>query len=641
MDSSGPLVDDQMLPSLDMSMENTQNSIQSTQTFDKDHLSHIENLVEPESHDNDNVNLNSRAKHRSTNIATLKPHEKVSFKRNRFRSNPLLVHFDSLFRVGNWSRYLILKTSTKISAMKLENMLLSKCPTQEMSFRMIRPNEWLIETTTQSQSETFLSLNDMEGIEVSVKRHDTLNSIQGTVVLPTVDDDDDAPSKLILLDSLNKRYNNIQDLEIYEIPNRKYPGNPLKIAKIKFEGQTLPQKIKILGQSREVRPFVPKPLQCRSCCKFGHTESKCRGTPVCAFCSSKDHPTKWNCGSAKCVNCGLDHHARSKDCTFYMYNTELKILVSRTGMSFKEAKSELKVRGFKDPARNPMYKSTLRNIIPPKTMEIYNNSMPNAKEVVNCNEPKRFKPINKGYDEVVTKNFFEILSTEAEIHQENDVDDNEIDQTISENNFKVQESKQVKRTYDKVSPVKNSANSNSSTRPKIQRNSKISNKHEITLTKEILPSQTFSKNPETKNKENNDNIIDISPSPILPTKFKNTNRSVSPASHDKNCKCIKCFQNEIDKCSPTSHNSLCGCHECFINETNSVKPITKEKLINIIRSFIVNRKVDTDIQLELHCPDCMCTNHLIYYKKNKISILENFLSKQNNKTEKSTTSAEN
>ena len=637
MDSSGLLVDDQMLPSLDMSTDHSQKLIQSPQSFDKeDQSSHID-LVDPKSIDD--VNLKSKEKQAGTNIVTLKPREKVSFRKNKFRSNPLLVHFDSLFGVGSWSRYLVLKTSSKISALKLENILLTKCPTQEMSFRMIRPNEWLIETTTQSQSETFLSLNDIEGIDVSVKRHDTLNSIQGTVVLPTVDDDDDAPSKLILMDSLNKRYNNIQDIEIYEVPNRKYPGNPLKIAKIKFEGQTLPQKIKILGQSREVRPFVPKPLQCRSCSKFGHTESRCRGTPVCAFCSSKDHPTKWNCGYAKCVNCGLDHHARSKDCTFYMYNTELKILVGRTGMSFKEAKLELRAKGFKDPASNPMYKSKLRNIIPPKTMEIYSNSMSNAKEEVNYHEPKRFKPTNKDQDEILSKNFFEILTTEVEVHQENEVDDNEIDQALSENNFKAQESRKEKRTYDKVSPVKNSANSNSSTRPKIQRNSKISNDmSETTLTKEILPSQTFSK---TKEKEQNNNVSDISPSPIFPTKFKNTNKSVSSINHDKNCKCINCFQNEIDQCSPTSHNNLCGCHDCFIKEANSVKPLTKEKLINIIKSFIVNRKVDSDSQLELHCPDCMCTNHLNYYKKNKITILEKFLSKQNNKNEKSNTSTEN
>ena len=118
----------------------------------------------------------------------------------------------------------------------------------------------------------------------------------------------------------------MQDIELYELPNKKYPNRSLRIARIKFEGQSLPQKIKIQGQNREVRPYIPKPLQCKSCSKFGHSESKCQSTPVCAFCSSLTHTTTWNCGTPKCANCGLEHHARSKECTFYMYNTEFNFI---------------------------------------------------------------------------------------------------------------------------------------------------------------------------------------------------------------------------------------------------------------------------------------------------------------------------
>ena len=134
----------------------------------------------------------------------------------------------------------------------------------------------------------------MEGIEVTFKKHDTLNSIQGTVVLPSIEEENEDPDKFILLDSLKKRYDNVEDIEVYEIPNKKYPSRSLRLARIKFEGQSLPQKIKIQGQNREVRPYVPKPLQCLSCSKFGHSANKCRSTAVCAFCSSLDHDTKWN-----------------------------------------------------------------------------------------------------------------------------------------------------------------------------------------------------------------------------------------------------------------------------------------------------------------------------------------------------------
>merc|ERR1712228_109335 len=108
-------------------------------------------------------------------------------------------------------------------------------------------------------------------------------------------------------------------------------------------------------------------MQCKSCCKYGHTATKCRNFPRCAYCSSQDHKTRWNCGQPKCVNCGLEHHARSKVCAFYIYNTELKLLQELTGMSIREAKLELKVRGIQDPAKKHAYSSITKTSKETKT----------------------------------------------------------------------------------------------------------------------------------------------------------------------------------------------------------------------------------------------------------------------------------
>ena len=141
---------------------------------------------------------------------TLEPYEfRIPRKKKNFKPNPTLQHFESLFGIDNWSRYLVLKTSKKITSAKLENILLTHCSTKEMSFRPVKSNEWLIQTTTKAQSDIYQSLSDIEGIEVSVKKHDTLNSIQGTVILPDIEDEDDLPNKALLLDSLKKRYNNV------------------------------------------------------------------------------------------------------------------------------------------------------------------------------------------------------------------------------------------------------------------------------------------------------------------------------------------------------------------------------------------------------------------------------------------------
>ena len=398
---------------------------------------------------------------------------------------------------------------------------------------------------------------------------------------------------------------------MYELPNKKYPNRPLRIAKLKFEGQSLPQKIKIQGQNREVRPYIPKPLQCKSCSKFGHSENKCQSIRVCAFCSSVDHPTRWNCGTPKCANCGLEHHARAKECTFYMYNTELKLLVSRTGMSFSEAKLELKARGFKDPSKNPLYKTKIRNIISQNIIEKYDDHIVNKKST-NAGLHTNSKSNYKETEPVETTNSFSTLeSIEVEVHQE-DINDSESDQLKKIDEREIS-SRQNKRPYEKLSPVRNTNEGiKRSVKPKIQRN-------QSELTRKV------------KSDELAHNEVDsINPSPVFNSRFKNPRKPTSDEIHEENCKCLECVQSKFDKHSELPHNDTCGCHECFVHECQAIKPLNKEKLINVIRSFISNRSLDEDNQIDSHQSGCMCRNHLIYYKKNKVTILDKFLSQQKN-----------
>ena len=283
----------------------------------------------------DNASPQEDPVQKDTSIVTMEPYTEGSkvqdftsgnsshtkHRRRKYRVDPTLVHFDTLFGNESWSRYLVFKTESELTAAKLENILLTKCPTQEMSFRSINKKEWLVETTTKMQSETYQSLNNVNGIKVSVERHDKLNSIEGTVILPPNNDCDGLPEEALLLESLKLRYPNVESLKLYEIPSKKQNGGKLRIARIKFEGQILPSNIKIEGQRRELLPYLPKPLQCKNCSKYGHTHSKCRNPSKCAFCGSEDHKTTWNCGTPKCLNCGQNHHARSKTCPFYIYNT--------------------------------------------------------------------------------------------------------------------------------------------------------------------------------------------------------------------------------------------------------------------------------------------------------------------------------
>ena len=181
-----------------------------------------------------------------------------------------------------------------------------------------------------------------------------------TVVLSPSFNDEGLPNKNLLLMSLQARGYDCKAIELYEIPSRKSPSQKLRIAKITFEGIHLPRDIIIEGTRKEVRPHIPKPLQCKKCGNFGHLHHRCTNKEVCLFCGSDEHSTMWNCGTPKCVNCKGDHHTRSRQCVFYQYNTELKLLMIRSGMNYKEARRELYIKGIKDPAQNLTYADASR-----------------------------------------------------------------------------------------------------------------------------------------------------------------------------------------------------------------------------------------------------------------------------------------
>ena len=84
---------------------------------------------------------------------------------------------------------------------------------------------------------------------MTVEKYDKLNSIERTVLLLK------SWMKVKYLINLKKRRPNVEDLEIYEVKLKAEVESTRRIAKIKFEGQNLPNDIRIEGQKRKIRPY--------------------------------------------------------------------------------------------------------------------------------------------------------------------------------------------------------------------------------------------------------------------------------------------------------------------------------------------------------------------------------------------------
>lgn len=155
---------------------------------------------------------------------------------------------------------------------------------------------------------------------------------------------------------------------------------PTNSIKITFASQTLPNYIIIHSVKTEVIPYIPRPIICLSCLRYGHKASGCRSKRRCSSCMLEHDITV--CTSSdppKCAHCGGEHIAtNTRICPEYQKQMKIKELMTLKSYSFKEALSIVNYKPYLDAV----------SIIPPppivfdsKNFPSLNNSSSNNKTI--------------------------------------------------------------------------------------------------------------------------------------------------------------------------------------------------------------------------------------------------------------------
>ncbi|GBM60259.1 hypothetical protein AVEN_248533-1 [Araneus ventricosus] len=137
-------------------------------------------------------------------------------------------------------------------------------------------------------------------------------------------------------------------------------GNTLVATKhviLTFNTTKLPSTVKAGYIYCKTRLYIPKPIRCFKCQRFGHSKTACRGRQTCCKCASVDHPTS-DCQSAEllCANCKQPHSADSKDCPQWKKEKRIQEVRTKQNLSYYEAKKLL------FPEQNSMsYSNALRS----------------------------------------------------------------------------------------------------------------------------------------------------------------------------------------------------------------------------------------------------------------------------------------
>ena len=102
----------------------------------------------------------------------------------------------------------------------------------------------------------------------------------------------------------------------------------------------VPKDIKFFYRNIKIHVelYIPNPLHCLWCQKFGHHDDICSAPPVCGKCGQEGTHTSTCSNPIKCTNCGKDHPAYSNQCEVWQIEEEIIKLKVKNNITYPEAR---------------------------------------------------------------------------------------------------------------------------------------------------------------------------------------------------------------------------------------------------------------------------------------------------------------
>ncbi|XP_067653210.1 uncharacterized protein [Haliotis asinina] len=236
----------------------------------------------------------------------------------------------------HWSRFLVMSAPND-GPLKLNPFAISKgiegLAGDVKEIKKLRSGSLLIECKKKSQSQILLSTKSLANVPVEVSPHRTLNSCKGIVrdvgrCLSDMDESD-------IISELRSQGVTAVKRFTYKRENDIIKTNTYLFT---FGLPTRPESLKAGYCHLRVNTYIPNPLRCYRCQKYGHGTKSCRSPAACHRCGGTCEDGKLCDKPPACVNCSGNHPSSSRTCPTWELQSKISKIKHERNVSFLEAR---------------------------------------------------------------------------------------------------------------------------------------------------------------------------------------------------------------------------------------------------------------------------------------------------------------
>ncbi|GFT38375.1 uncharacterized protein TNCV_3064291 [Trichonephila clavipes] len=199
------------------------------------------------------------------------------------------------------------------------------------AIKKLRSGDLLVETVSALQTKSFLLAKSFLDCPLTASPHKSLNSGRGVISEPDLLCTSDAE----ILEVFS--YQGV--VQVRRITLKKDAAIiPTKHTILTFNSPKLPTTIKASYFNCKIRPYIPNPLRCFKCQRFGHSQNSCRGQLTCSRCATVGHSSTDCTLEPKCINCSQPHSSDSKLCSKWKTEKQIQEIKTNRNITYLETR---------------------------------------------------------------------------------------------------------------------------------------------------------------------------------------------------------------------------------------------------------------------------------------------------------------